>query len=149
TDKLLHAANEWFTLEAIAKEGKVMTLVNGEVTANHALNPAKDAKAEHIGLQLHPVGTTVPEFRKIETKRLAGTDDQPKKDDRSVPKRIEGLENKDAVMRKQAAEALERVGAGATKAVPALVLALKDKEEGVREAALAALLAIDPDNKAA
>jgi hypothetical protein len=61
---------------------------------------------------------------------------------------VEDLKDKDPAVRKEAAEELQARGAAAKEAVPALVEALKDKNEEVRDAALLALLTIDPDNKA-
>src|SRR5262249_49838353 len=58
------------------------------------------------------------------------------------------LKDDDSAVRKEAAEVLERLGDKAKEAVPALVEALKDKNEEVREAVTMALIAIDPDNKA-
>jgi RNA polymerase sigma factor (sigma-70 family) len=66
----------------------------------------------------------------------------------SVVYLTEDLQDSDPGIRKEAAEALEQMGARAKDAVPALVKALKDKDEGVRDAVIMALLAIDPDNKA-
>jgi hypothetical protein len=66
----------------------------------------------------------------------------------SVVYLLEDLADSDPGIRKEAAEALEQLGAKAKDAVPALVKALKDRDEGVREAVVMALLAIDPDNKA-
>jgi HEAT repeat protein len=66
----------------------------------------------------------------------------------SVVYLLEDLGDSDPGIRKEAAEALEQLGAKAKEAIPALVQALKDRDEGVRDAVLMALLAIDPDNKA-
>lgn len=66
----------------------------------------------------------------------------------SVTHLIDDLKDTDATVRKGAAEALERLAAGGKEAVPALLAALKDKDENVREAVLLAMLSIDPDNKA-
>lgn len=67
----------------------------------------------------------------------------------SVAHLIEDLKDDDANVRKNACEALERVGPPAKEAVPVLVEVMtKDKNTEVREAAMMALLAIDPDNKA-
>jgi hypothetical protein len=60
----------------------------------------------------------------------------------------DALKDPDPKVRKEAAEILERLADKAREAVPALVAALKDKDEEVREAVMMALLAIDPDNKA-
>lgn len=57
---------------------------------------------------------------------------------------LESLKDPDAAQRKEAAEILERLGATAKTAVPALVEALKDKDETVRDAVINALVAIDP-----
>lgn len=52
------------------------------------------------------------------------------------------LGSADAAVRKKAARELGHIGAADKAAVPALVGALKDKDAGVREAAVLALLAI-------
>jgi HEAT repeat protein len=57
---------------------------------------------------------------------------------------LESLKDPDPAQRKEAAEILERLGADAKPVVPALVEALKDKDETVRDAVINALLAIDP-----
>jgi hypothetical protein len=57
---------------------------------------------------------------------------------------MENLKDQDAAMRKEAAEIIERLGPAAKALTPALVEALKDKEESVRDAALNALLAVEP-----
>jgi HEAT repeat protein len=57
---------------------------------------------------------------------------------------LENLKDPDPVQRKEAAEILERLGASAKSVVPALVEALKDKDETVRDAVINALVAIDP-----
>ena len=57
---------------------------------------------------------------------------------------LESLKDPDPAQRKEAAEILERLGADAKPVVPALVEALKDKDENVRDAVINALLAIDP-----
>jgi hypothetical protein len=61
---------------------------------------------------------------------------------------IEDLQDADPAIRKEAAQVLERLGADAKEAVPALVKAVTDKDEGVRDAVIMALLVIDLDNKA-
>jgi RNA polymerase sigma factor (sigma-70 family) len=66
----------------------------------------------------------------------------------SVVYLTEDLQDSDPGIRKEAAEALEQMGAKAKAAIPALVKALKDKDEGVRDAVIMAVLAIDPENKA-
>jgi hypothetical protein len=66
----------------------------------------------------------------------------------SVVYLTEDLQDSDPGIRKEAAEALEQMGAKGKEAIPALVKALKDKDEGVRDAVIMALVAIDPDNKA-
>jgi hypothetical protein len=65
-----------------------------------------------------------------------------------VPYLIGELADKDPKVRKAAAQRLERLGGRAVAAAPGLVRALKDADESVRAAALAALHAVDPDNKA-
>src|SRR5205823_1749196 len=55
-----------------------------------------------------------------------------------------GLESENAGVRKRAAQVLGEFGAGAKAAVPALLQALRDRENTVREAAAAALRRIDP-----
>ena len=57
---------------------------------------------------------------------------------------LESLKDPDPAQRKEAAEILERLGADPKPVVPALVEALKDKDENVRDAVINALLAIDP-----
>lgn len=54
------------------------------------------------------------------------------------------LSSPDPAVRKKAARELGHIGAADKAAVPALVGALKDKDAGVREAAVLALLAIGP-----
>jgi hypothetical protein len=66
----------------------------------------------------------------------------------SVEFAIDGLKDKDATARKEAAETLERLGPAAKEALPALLEALKDPNEDVREAVVLAILSIDPDHKA-
>jgi HEAT repeat protein len=66
----------------------------------------------------------------------------------SMPYLLESLKGTDAVERKEAAEVLEHLGADAKEAVPLLIALLKDKEEEVRDAAIMAMIAIDPENKA-
>lgn len=64
-----HAADEWFTLEVIVKDGLARVLVNGKQTAEAPLD-ARAAKKGLIGLQKHSIKDTVVEFRKIEVRRL-------------------------------------------------------------------------------
>src|SRR5262249_19615942 len=64
------------------------------------------------------------------------------------PALLADLADKDPKVRRGAAEGLGKLGAAAREAVPALVKALKDPDEPVRDAAAAALQAIDPGNKA-
>jgi hypothetical protein len=66
----------------------------------------------------------------------------------SVPNLIEDLKDADPAVRKEAAEGLRQLGDGAKPAIPALAEAVKDKDEAARDAAIIALLVIDPDNKA-
>jgi HEAT repeat protein len=54
------------------------------------------------------------------------------------------LGSADTAVRKKAARELGHIGAADKAAVPALVGALKDKDAGVREAAVLALFAIGP-----
>jgi HEAT repeat protein len=54
------------------------------------------------------------------------------------------LGSADPLVRKKAVRELGHIGAADKTAVPALVGALKDKDAGVREAAVLALLAIGP-----
>ncbi len=61
---------------------------------------------------------------------------------------LENIKDRDSRVRREAIEALERLETKAKPAIPALTAALNDKEEAVREAAVSALLAIDPENKA-
>jgi hypothetical protein len=66
----------------------------------------------------------------------------------SMPYLLESLKGTDKVERKEAAEVLEHLGAEGKQAVPLLVEVLKDKDDEVRDAAILALIAIDPENKA-
>jgi len=66
----------------------------------------------------------------------------------SIEYLIDGLKDADAAVRKESAEKLGELGAKAKEAVPALVEAMKDKDEDVRDAAIVAVVSIDPDNKA-
>src|SRR5262249_4890714 len=66
----------------------------------------------------------------------------------SMPYLLESLKGTDKAERKEAAEVLEHLGAEGKEAIPALVAVLKDKDEEVRDAAILALIAIDPENKA-
>jgi len=54
------------------------------------------------------------------------------------------LADADPHLRREAATGLERLGPDAREALPALVEALKDNDDGVREAAVSAIVAIDP-----
>jgi HEAT repeat protein len=65
----------------------------------------------------------------------------------SLPYLIDTLKEGDVEARKEAAIGLERLGEEAKEALPALIEALKDADEGVRDAAVAAVLAIDPFNE--
>jgi hypothetical protein len=58
------------------------------------------------------------------------------------------IKDPDKDVRKQAIQNVEQLGERAKKFIPLLVEAIKDKDEEVREAAMLALVAIDPDNKA-
>jgi hypothetical protein len=58
------------------------------------------------------------------------------------------IQDPDKDVRKQAIQNLEQLGERAKKFIPLLAEAIKDKDEEVREAAMLALVAIDPDNKA-
>ncbi len=64
-----HAADEWFTLEVIVKDGRVIVIVNGKQTADAPLD-TRAAKKGLIGLQKHPAKDTVVEFRKVEVRRF-------------------------------------------------------------------------------
>jgi HEAT repeat protein len=66
----------------------------------------------------------------------------------SVPDLIEDLKDPDPVVRKEAAEHLQQLGDRAKPASAALAEAVKDKNEAAADAAIVALLVIDPDNKA-
>lgn len=61
---------------------------------------------------------------------------------------MECLKDTDAASLKEAAEILERQGPAAKAALPRLIELLKDKDEGVRDAVVMAIIGIDPDNKA-
>jgi HEAT repeats len=65
-----------------------------------------------------------------------------------IPYLIGALGDRDAKVRKDAAVQLGRIGTPAKEAAPALVRALKDPDQTVRDAALNALQAVDPQNKA-
>jgi hypothetical protein len=56
------------------------------------------------------------------------------------------LAENDPKLRREAAAGLERLGADAKDALPALVEALKDDDDTVREAVVSAIVAIDPYN---
>jgi HEAT repeat protein len=66
----------------------------------------------------------------------------------SVPNLVEDLKDPDPKVRKEAAEGLQQLGEGAKPAIPALAGGVKDRDEAARDAAIIALLVIDPDNKA-
>jgi HEAT repeat protein len=70
--------------------------------------------------------------------------DRPKDADRSVPVLIELLANEDAFIRRDAAQALGRLGPKAGSAVTALRTATRDKNAHVRRAAADALQKVDP-----
>jgi hypothetical protein len=57
---------------------------------------------------------------------------------------VEILSEGDSKLRLEAASGLERLGPDARDALPALVEALKDSDENVREAVVSAIVAIDP-----
>jgi hypothetical protein len=57
---------------------------------------------------------------------------------------LEILGESDPKLRQEAAAGLERLGPYAKEALPALVAALKDNDDGVREAVVSAIVAIDP-----
>jgi antitoxin component YwqK of YwqJK toxin-antitoxin module len=64
-----HAADEWFTMDVIVKDGRAVVLVNGKQTAEAPLD-ARTAAKGLIGLQKHSARDTVVEFRKVEVRRL-------------------------------------------------------------------------------
>jgi hypothetical protein len=61
---------------------------------------------------------------------------------------LEELRDADPAVRRQAAAALAELGDKGKVALPALVLLVKDRDAAVRQAALDALLVLDPTNKA-
>jgi hypothetical protein len=66
---LHHKADEWFTMEVIVRDGKVVVKVNGTTTAEEKWEPYKGNTSErgHIGLQVHSSGQpSRVEFRKVE-----------------------------------------------------------------------------------
>ncbi len=68
---------------------------------------------------------------------------------RTTPRYLrEDLKDKDPVTRREAVERLGLLGDKAKEVVPDLVPLLKDSDEAVRDAAMSALFAIDPDHKA-
>jgi HEAT repeat protein len=62
----------------------------------------------------------------------------------SLPYLLECLKDPDVKLRREAALGLEQLGEKAKEALADLVEALKDKDEMVREAAVGAILSIDP-----
>jgi len=62
----------------------------------------------------------------------------------SVPYLLDILKASEPKLRLEAAAGLERLGPEAADALPALVAALKDADEGVREAIITAVVAIEP-----
>jgi hypothetical protein len=67
----------------------------------------------------------------------------------SVANLIEALKDDNPEVRKDAAQRLQHYGPEkARAAVPALAAAVKDRDEGVRDAVVEALMTLDPDNKA-
>lgn len=65
---LHHQAGEWFTMEIIVRDGKVVVKVNGNTTAEEKLEPYSglvEVVRGHIGLQVHGKASRV-EFRKVE-----------------------------------------------------------------------------------
>lgn len=66
----------------------------------------------------------------------------------SVAYLTETLQDADVTERREAAAGLERLGSGARPALAALIQALKDNDEAVRDSAVGALLAIDPFHEA-
>lgn len=65
----------------------------------------------------------------------------------SLPYLMDTLKEGDVEARKEAALGLERLGEDAKEALPILLEALKDADEGVRDAVVSAVLAIDPFNE--
>jgi hypothetical protein len=65
---LHHKADEWFTMEVIVRDGKVVVKVNGTTTAEEKWAPFHEKRVErgHIGLQVHGGQQSRVEFRKIE-----------------------------------------------------------------------------------
>jgi len=62
----------------------------------------------------------------------------------SVTYLVDTLQAADVAERREAAAGLERLGDGARAALPALLVALKDTDETVRDSVVGTLLAIDP-----
>ena len=67
---------------------------------------------------------------------------------KDIPRLIRDLKEGDENTRAEAAEALSDLGAEGKPALPALLMALGDEGERVRQNALRAILAIGPDEKA-
>ena len=65
-----------------------------------------------------------------------------------IPNLIQELKAGDERGRAKAAEAIGRLGAEGKLALPALLLALRDEGEAVRQNALRAIIAIGPDSRA-
>ena len=73
---------------------------------------------------------------------------RPEEAERAVPALVEALRDESGYVRRDAAYALGKLGAGARAAVPALLAARKDRERNVRKAVDEALKKIDPAAKA-
>lgn len=63
------AADEWFTLEVIARRNRIRVLVNGKETADYTETRPNRRSSGHIALR-HQGAQTAVQFRKIEVKEL-------------------------------------------------------------------------------
>lgn len=65
---LHHKAGEWFTMEIIVRDGKIVVKVNDNTTAEAKFESyqGRDLLRGHIGLQVHGAKPTKVEFRKVE-----------------------------------------------------------------------------------
>jgi hypothetical protein len=65
---LHHQGGEWFTMEIIVRDGKIVVKVNDNTTAEAKFESyqGRDLLRGHIGLQVHGAKPTKVEFRKVE-----------------------------------------------------------------------------------
>src|SRR5262245_53364706 len=79
--------------------------------------------------------------------RLAAVqEDEPSQDGKKLSEWVEQLKSQDAARRRAAIEAVGKFGPKGKEAVPALILAFRDSDDKVADAAVAALIAIGPDS---